>query len=502
MQTMATPEKSKSSSSAAFQKTKHQPFFAPVHVQPKLTVGAADDPYEHEADEVADHIVRNLSMYNNSAKHGSGKPAFFGPDYSSTLNQSPQSKSAAQKQVNRQVKRQDEEKKIQRKSNGISNPGTEAPSAIHEVISSGGQPLPYQTRSLFEPLFGYDFTNVKIHTDQQAAATADSIQANAYTTGNNVVFNSDKYDPGSESGIRLLAHELTHVVQQGQKIPVNFIQRDLAVEPANPEAIARELSETEIQEAIRYNRNKFRNEEEIRNLRDVLGLSDETADIDEEFVRTVAQWQAENNLTQDGKIGPGTARIIGTEMLEETRTVSSQRRPAIQMLERGIVLSFSHNTYNDTATTSSKNIHFNVYIPQGLNMRDYALVNFLSGELLFMPGPTHPTVTMYGSNVPFNFPATQVDSVDTDPIYWSDAANRWNYNISGRTFTATDDPGRPDHTFNLGDSANVNFRIGVFRISDLPLTTTGNVGTAQPIVSAAWRFSVLRDPVSGVITHP
>jgi len=502
MQTLAIPENSKSSSSFTPSKNKQQSFFAPVKVQPKLTIGAADDPFEREADAVADQVMRSQTSQNKSANPSVNQPSFFAPNPGSHLTVQRKRKAINTQQINRQAKRQDEEERIQLKSKGSVSGGTEAPSTVNEVINSGGQPLPDQTRSFFEPLFGYDFTNVKIHNNQLAAKSADSIQANAYTTGNNVVFNSGKYNPDTDSGKKLLAHELTHVVQQGQSVPVNFIQRDLAVEPANPEAIARELTEIEIQEAIRYNRNKLRNEEEIRNLRDVLGLSADTAEIDEEFVRTVAQWQAENNLTQDGKIGPGTARIIGREMLEESKTDSSQVRPARQMLERGIILSFSHNTYNDTATTSSKNIHFNVFIPQGLNMRDYALVNFLSGELLFMPGPTHPTVTMYGSNVPFNFPATQVDSVDTDPIYWSTAASRWNYTISGRTFTATDDPGRPDNTFNLGDSADVNFRIGVYRISDLPLATTGNVGSAQPIASASWRFSVLRDATSGVISHP
>lgn len=134
-------------------------------------------------------------------------------------------------------------------------------------------------------------------------------------------------------------------------------------------------------------------------------------------------------------------------------------------------------------------------------MRDYALVNFIRGEILRVPGPSHPTVRMYGTTVSYDFPSEQVDSIDTDPIYWSSAAGRWNYNISGRTFSATDKPGRPSGLFNPGDSADVHFRIAVFRVRDLPMTTSGSVGSARPLMSRRWRFSVVRD-AAGNITHP
>ena len=134
-------------------------------------------------------------------------------------------------------------------------------------------------------------------------------------------------------------------------------------------------------------------------------------------------------------------------------------------------------------------------------MRDYALVNFIRGEILRAPGPAHPNVRMYGVLVPFNFPAEQVDSVDTDPIYWSTAASRWNYNIAGRRFSATDSPGRSTGLFNPGDSADLHFRIGVFRVRDLPAVTAGNVGAARPLVIRRWRFSVVRD-AAGNISHP
>jgi hypothetical protein len=85
-------------------------------------------------------------------------------------------------------------------------------------LSSRGSGLPEPTRKFFEPRFGYDFSSVKIHNDAAAHASARNINALAYTHGNNIVFGSNQYSPESDSGKKLLAHELTHVVQQGNGI--------------------------------------------------------------------------------------------------------------------------------------------------------------------------------------------------------------------------------------------------------------------------------------------
>ncbi len=366
---------------------------------------------------------------------------------------------------------------------------------------SGGSKMDSNTRSEMESGFGADFSNVNIHNDSEAAQMSQNIGAQAFTHGNDVYFNEGKYNPNSKEGKHLLAHELTHTIQQGKSVPVNYIQQDLAVDPPNPDAQAVELTPEEIQDAIGYNQRRFTDEAELHNLRDVLGLSPEPAVIDESFIETVVQWQAENNLDQDGKIGPNTARVIGKEMREESTLDPTQRAFSIAMLERGIKLYFTGNSYNDGANTSQKLIQFNVSVPRGINLRDYALVQFVKGQVLRMPGPANPNARMYGVVVPLNFPNWQVDSVDTDPIYWSEPGIRWDYNTNGRTFSATDDVGRDNHVFNPGDSADLDFKIGVYRISDLPAATNGNIGGAQPIVMRRWSFSVRRD-MAGNITHP
>jgi hypothetical protein len=89
-----------------------------------------------------------------------------------------------------------------------------APPLVGEVLSTPGQPLDAAARAFMEPRFGYDFSQVRVHSDAGAARSARAIAANAYTVGHHIVFAAGRYDAGSVDGGRLLAHELTHVIQQ------------------------------------------------------------------------------------------------------------------------------------------------------------------------------------------------------------------------------------------------------------------------------------------------
>lgn len=81
-------------------------------------------------------------------------------------------------------------------------------------LRGSGQPLPESVRNYFEPRFGYDFSHVRVHTDSHAAASAKAVNAQAFTVGRDVVFGAGRYTLGNSEGQRLLAHELTHVLQQ------------------------------------------------------------------------------------------------------------------------------------------------------------------------------------------------------------------------------------------------------------------------------------------------
>lgn len=91
----------------------------------------------------------------------------------------------------------------------------DVPPIVHEVLHAPGQPLDLVTRAFMESRFGHDFSNVRVHTGPQPAESARAVHACAYTVGQNVVFGEGQYAPENEAGKRLLAHELTHVVQQG-----------------------------------------------------------------------------------------------------------------------------------------------------------------------------------------------------------------------------------------------------------------------------------------------
>src|SRR6185369_2249057 len=95
----------------------------------------------------------------------------------------------------------------------------EAPPAVHQALRRPGNPLDASTRSRMESRFGHNFGSVRVHHDSLADQSARSVHADAYTVGPNVVFASGKYSPATPAGQRLLAHELTHVLQQRATAP-------------------------------------------------------------------------------------------------------------------------------------------------------------------------------------------------------------------------------------------------------------------------------------------
>jgi hypothetical protein len=243
-----------------------------------------------------------------------------------------------------------------------------APSIVHEVLRSPGQPLDAETRAHFEPRFGHDFGKVRVHADAQAAVSARAVNALAFTVGNHVVLGDHGEPSTSGERGRLLAHELMHVVQQsgagllsghdlrvsGPEEPAEHeaaafadlvscpaappnrystgaaggapvhVQRDVAIEPVVSES-AGVLSRTEIVGALAHNRHWITDPGLISKLRDVLGIDPMPAVIDEDFVRAVARWQAENGLTQDGRIGQITRLYLAEELEKEGLPLEAAR---------------------------------------------------------------------------------------------------------------------------------------------------------------------------------
>ena len=167
----------------------------PVHrsgsgtILKKLAVTQPGDIYEQEADRVSEKVV-NARV--------APSPHLPASDPNSTDCQN-----GAEQLVRSQVSRL-----------GGGEPGQAAPEIVDQVLASPGQPLDRATRAFMERHFSYDFGEVRVHTDARAAESARSVKSLAYAVGHDVVFDTGRFSPETSAGIRLLAHELTHVVQQ------------------------------------------------------------------------------------------------------------------------------------------------------------------------------------------------------------------------------------------------------------------------------------------------
>ena len=168
-----------------------------VIVQPKLTIGEPGDKYEQEADRVAAEVVQKLH---------SPQPAQVQKEESEEGNQ------IQTKPIYPRIQRMNSV--VQRKLNlGGGTASSEFESSLNSA-RSGGQPLQPQLRMKIEDAMGTDFSGVRVHTDAKADQLNRSVQARAFTTGKDVFFKKGEYSPGNRGGQELIAHELTHVVQQ------------------------------------------------------------------------------------------------------------------------------------------------------------------------------------------------------------------------------------------------------------------------------------------------
>ncbi len=172
-------------------------------IQPKLKIGQSNDKYEQEADRVADQVMRMPEPKENNATQGK---TITGRTKTGLL--------TGNSEIS--IQRQEEDILQAKATPGYTPQVTSKVAANIQNLRGGGLPLPPNQRHFFESRMGQDFSAVRIHADSKAADAAQAIQARAFTLGNNIVFNASQYSPDNQEGKKLLAHELTHVVQQGQ----------------------------------------------------------------------------------------------------------------------------------------------------------------------------------------------------------------------------------------------------------------------------------------------
>ena len=254
-------------------------FFSGLRVQPKLTVGPVNDVYEQEADAVADRVMRmsdrdvvqthaapplvqmkcahceeeeklqkkddeEQMLQKKSFAEGSiqrkcaaceaeehkvqKKPAIVNVQKKcSACEEEVHRKAIAPVMIQKKCAACEEEESVHRKESGIGQ--VTVSDSVHQTLNSAGRPLDTQTLNFMESRFDYDFSSVQIHDDPTANRSSRDIQARAYTHGKHIAFAAGEFQPHTPSGKTLLAHELTHVIQQGSntiKRKDPSIQRD------------------------------------------------------------------------------------------------------------------------------------------------------------------------------------------------------------------------------------------------------------------------------------
>ena len=310
----------KSSNSSPFRRETEQEAF----IQPKLNIGKPNDKYEVEADMVADKVVNKTSLNSESS--------FFSPattiqkrdiqkqedteeiqekSIAQTITPIVQLETAEEETVqersNETIQKQEEEEDVQMmQEEGIQSMEEEenvqtkmdrprdSVATIANRIRQGrsnGRSMPSSTQSIMERGFGADFSGVRIHTDSVAASMNSDIGARAFTNNNDIFFNEGQFDPQSRNGQTLLAHELTHTIQQGASTAIQepeaspettladaLVEHEIeTIGTSNTDAASQSDTETELRET----------DTSVATEEDVIAEEDqENLDITEELVGT------------------------------------------------------------------------------------------------------------------------------------------------------------------------------------------------------------------------
>ncbi|HKY14886.1 MAG TPA: DUF4157 domain-containing protein [Microthrixaceae bacterium] len=233
---MSKKNKSHSSSVARsgtfFKASRHPGFFSPIMrkasqpgVQTKLSVSKPADPLEKEADRSADKVMR---MPAEQVQRAATAPAATAPAAAATEPPQVQRATVAQQQ-------------LQRFGSGEPSAAADVQAGIRNE-ATGGQALPSDTRSFMEPRLSADLGDVRVHTGETAASLSNHLSARAFTYRNHIFFGRGQYQPGTADGQRLLAHELTHTIQQGatvQRAAAPVQAPALVTTSASPPAVQR-----------------------------------------------------------------------------------------------------------------------------------------------------------------------------------------------------------------------------------------------------------------------
>lgn len=222
-----------------------------VQRQSALKVSSPKDPAEKEAEATGKKIARmalpeSSIAYTRSATGGVFRQIKTDEKEKKIQKslQSPYLNRFASSGICRQMKPEKEEKKIQRKIEGQPNVSSNVAADIQNS-ASGGSPLPLSVRRFMEPRFQADFSDVRIHTGDRSAQLNRQLNAKAFTVSNQVFFGKDQFQPHTSEGKELIAHELTHTIQQGASVQRS---EDVSVSQSGPVQVQRSI----VSEALDY----------------------------------------------------------------------------------------------------------------------------------------------------------------------------------------------------------------------------------------------------------
>ena len=188
-----------------------------VPIQAKLQVGPVNDVYEQEADLVARMVTSGTALHkpaaNVKSKHADEQEEGGTPGLATNIKRMVQRKKTANHETASTVR-----------ADGSFTAGTQINERLQR-LEQGGRPLPDSVRRELEPRFGADFSAVKIHTGNEAVQLSRDIGARAFTHGSHIAFGAGEFSPNSQAGRQLLAHELTHTIQQTGARPRSSVQR-------------------------------------------------------------------------------------------------------------------------------------------------------------------------------------------------------------------------------------------------------------------------------------
>ncbi|GJQ22222.1 MAG: hypothetical protein HBSAPP01_00120 [Candidatus Brocadia sapporoensis] len=186
-----------------------------------MTVNKPGDKLEQEADKMAGKVMRMpspASIEKKLPEQTNEKLQKKEKEKEEKIQRAPISEEKVSKKEEEKIqKAAASEEKLQRDGGGAPSLTSDTQTAI-QGKTTGGQPLSSDVRGYMEPRFNADFSNVRIHSDAESAGLSNQLSARAFTYQNHVFFSRDQYQPGTSEGKQLLAHELTHTIQQGHSI--------------------------------------------------------------------------------------------------------------------------------------------------------------------------------------------------------------------------------------------------------------------------------------------